>query len=294
MFGVGRDLRKFALFNIEFLVEVIRWDEKKSFQRKIRLNNSIPAKKKTYKCPHKSCRNKNSFASLSSLNEHRRIQHKGVRWICPICEAVQSSKYSQERHFQRYHSNDNLKNADENRFTMKPFALTDKARKIYVLQLTQIIEKQKLKIAQLQNELLEAYRKLGQVQVPLQESIKEDHEVNDESDVKSEQEVESEDYEIEEEEEDSELDELDENEDESEEETGPQEKEEIVEVELVNEDDEAEFIEEIDENKDKLKAGSEVPCKYVDYGNESDESEGFEDRPDSVSRRLKEMSKHNK
>lgn len=38
------------------------------------------------------------FAKKSNLDNHKRVKHKGLVWICPFCQKTQVSKYSHERH----------------------------------------------------------------------------------------------------------------------------------------------------------------------------------------------------
>lgn len=68
--------------------------------RRTQLKVKVPkSKKKTKKCD--ICAK--DFASLSSLNSHKKTKHEGRGWMCPVCQTTLASKYAYIRHTQRAH-----------------------------------------------------------------------------------------------------------------------------------------------------------------------------------------------
>lgn len=101
-----------------------------------------------------------SYASLSNLNQHIKTIHDngqgGVRrFVCPICDEEQSSKYSHKRHIERKHSNEAVENLRENEYTKKDdnSELSGAAKNALIMRLTKENEKQKKEIACLKQKL---------------------------------------------------------------------------------------------------------------------------------------------
>lgn len=130
---------------------------KKPKKRKISPKDVLDESSLRFKCNYLSCKKLQPFASLSNLNQHIRIKHKGIRWICPFCQAEQSSKYSHQRHIRRNHTQNLQDDLDQNQFqllhrvTMTPKAkdsLLGKVMKLTTYQDTLNTEmKKKLKEA---------------------------------------------------------------------------------------------------------------------------------------------------
>lgn len=84
----------------------------------------------SYKCDHEMCQTRKPFSSLSSLNQHKKIKHEGIRWICPFCQEEQSSKHSHKRHIDRFHPEE-IQNidVDENQYKLDHrVTMTEKAK----------------------------------------------------------------------------------------------------------------------------------------------------------------------
>lgn len=114
-----------------------------------------------YKCKVPSCQNLKPFSSLSSLNQHNRVKHEGIRWICPFCQEEQSSKYSQERHIKRHHNKNYKGNPDQNQYELGyRVKMTEKAKDVLLGKLVEKVEYQDKLIDQLKNRLRAALTKL--------------------------------------------------------------------------------------------------------------------------------------
>lgn len=119
----------------------------------------------THKCSHPICKNLKPFSSLSALNQHARIKHTGIRWICPYCQEEQSSKYSHERHIKRRHPKKHEENLDGNQFEMAHrVQMTEKAKDCFLGSLTKKVEYQEKLIVELKRKLKEANTKLAKLE----------------------------------------------------------------------------------------------------------------------------------
>lgn len=69
------------------------------------------------------------FSKLANLKTHIEKKHKGLRWICPICDAEQVTKFSHVRHYNKVHSDAPPIDADANmRYTDGSDHLPEKAK----------------------------------------------------------------------------------------------------------------------------------------------------------------------
>lgn len=72
----------------------------------------------------------------ANLKAHIEKKHKGLRWICPICDAEQVTKFSHVRHYNRMHPDELPINVDANmRYTDASDHLPEKAKDLVIQNL---------------------------------------------------------------------------------------------------------------------------------------------------------------
>lgn len=111
-------------------------------------------KSKLHKCNYTDCRK--VYTSVSNLNNHIRVKHVGVRWICPYCDKVQVAKDSHDRHIRRNHPEKWTPelDLDQNQFADKYRAnRTGKAKDALIKTMQKTIDKQCEQIVKLQTKL---------------------------------------------------------------------------------------------------------------------------------------------
>lgn len=139
--------------------------KKENLRAKSTKRVTVAESSSVHKCSNPKCKNLKPFSSLSSLNQHIRIKHKGVRWICPYCQEEQSSKYSQDRHIQRRHTKNHKEDLDQNQFELgHRVKMTEKAKDSFLHLLVIKVERQDKIIVELKNKLKEALIKLAQLE----------------------------------------------------------------------------------------------------------------------------------
>lgn len=119
----------------------------------------------TYKCCNQNCLDLKPFSSASGLNQHIRIKHEGLRWICPFCQEEQSSKYSHERHIYRRHSKKFKGDLDQNQYELAHrVKMTEKAKDSVLTMLVEKFESQRKLIAELKLKLKAALTKIAKLE----------------------------------------------------------------------------------------------------------------------------------
>lgn len=138
----------FGLLSVCFQFESVCRTYQTSFvMAKIKKQNE-PKRKKKSKNAKKAANIKKESASLcqycgrnfskaSNKQAHIEKDHKGLRWLCAICDKEQVSKHSHLRHYKKCHPGEALVDADANmRYVDGPDQLPEKAKDsvIYNLQ----------------------------------------------------------------------------------------------------------------------------------------------------------------
>lgn len=93
-----------------------------------------------HKCTYRNCRKK--YATISSLNNHKRIKHSEIRWKCPFCDEEQVSKDKHNLHIKRKHRAQwqSTLNLDRNQIRRNRF--TPKAQEAKLIDQQKTIDKQ--------------------------------------------------------------------------------------------------------------------------------------------------------
>lgn len=116
--------------------------------------------KNAYKCDQPNCGK--TFASTSNLNNHVRVKHIGICWICPVCELKQVSKHAHERHILQNHPEYLQPNMDLNcnQHHGDHVNRTEKAKDVLIAKLQKTVDEQLETILKLKNKLLDANKML--------------------------------------------------------------------------------------------------------------------------------------
>lgn len=100
------------------------------------------------------------FSKPSNLSAHVKKVHKGLRWICSICNQEQVSKHSHIRHYQTKHPDVEVPNTTENkRYVSFLIDMTDDAKSAQLKKLQDRLNAQEALMKMYRHMLLSSLKK---------------------------------------------------------------------------------------------------------------------------------------